>query len=135
MAVLRLTFPQWQGGVNPNYVFGSELLAAIAPQDSSAESVVIQVDKNYDKSIERLDGVDCGASLLTQMQKAREVLDIRRPDKVIVFGGDCAVTQVPFDYLHGKYGDEIGILWLDAHPDCSTTRKSQHIYMRWFWGI
>ncbi len=28
---LRMVFPQWQGGINPNYVFGSELLAYIAP--------------------------------------------------------------------------------------------------------
>lgn len=27
---LRMIFPQWQGGINPNYVFGSELLAYIA---------------------------------------------------------------------------------------------------------
>ena len=52
----------------------------------------------------------------------------KQPDKVIVFGGDCAVTQVPFDYLSGKYGNKIGLLWLDAHPDCSTVKESSHLH-------
>ena len=29
------------------------------------------------------------------------------------------VSQAPFDYLHGKYND-LGIIWIDAHPDVST---------------
>ena len=34
---LRLTYPQWQGGVNPNYVFGADLIAAIAPSSTTDE--------------------------------------------------------------------------------------------------
>ena len=29
---LRLTFPEWQGGVNPNYYMGSRLLTWLAPE-------------------------------------------------------------------------------------------------------
>ena len=35
MKTIRLDIPQWQGGNNPNYVFGSELLSIIVPQVSS----------------------------------------------------------------------------------------------------
>lgn len=42
------------------------------------------------------------------------------PDRIITLGGDCLVSQAPFDYLHGKYGEELGIIWIDAHPDIST---------------
>lgn len=121
---LRLTFPQWQGGMNPDYVFGSELLAAIAPPSISAENAVIKVNKDFGSQYLKHDGIDCGAVLLEQAKEAEKILEERQPDKVIVFGGDCSVRQVPFDYLKGKYGEEIGLLWLDAHPDCSTTNAS-----------
>lgn len=29
------------------------------------------------------------------------------------------VSQAPFDYLNQKYGDELGIVWIDTHPDIS----------------
>lgn len=62
------------------------------------------------------------------MQKTRAVLEEKQPDRVIVFGGDCSATQIPFDYLREKYGDKIGILWLDAHPDFSSPKTSSHLH-------
>lgn len=44
-----------------------------------------------------------------------------QPDKIITIGGNCMVSQAPFDYLHGKYGN-LGLIWIDAHPDVSTTK-------------
>lgn len=128
MATLRIKYPQWQGGMNPNYVFGSELLAAVAPPSSVDETVEIAVDTEFHNDIIQKDGIDCGEALLYQMKKAWEVLEEKNPDKVIVFGGDCAVTQVPFDYLNQKYKNKIGILWLDAHPDCATVKESTHLH-------
>lgn len=124
---LRLTYPQWQGGMNPDYVFGAELLELIAPPGSSAERAVISVNRDFHLQ-QQTDGVDCGTMLLEQAREAERILQEKQPDRVIVFGGDCAVTQVPFDYLSGIYGDEIGLLWLDAHPDCSTVRESPHLH-------
>lgn len=43
----------------------------------------------------------------------------RNPDKVVTVGGNCMVSLAPFDYLHGKY-ENVGIVWIDAHPDVST---------------
>ena len=125
---LRLTFPQWQGGMDPDYVFGAELLAAIAPPSMSAENAVIKVNEDFYSQHLKHDEVDCGAMLLEQAKETEKTLAERQPDKVIVFGGDCSVTQIPFDYLKGRYGDEIGLLWLDAHPDCSTTKESAHLH-------
>lgn len=128
MATLRLKIPQWQGGVNPNYVFGAELLAAIVPPNKNDETVEIQIDKNFDNPIRQMDGIDYGQELQKQMQETWQVLDRKSPDKVIVLGGDCAVSQVPFDYLSGRYGEKLGILWLDAHPDCADTSNSTHLH-------
>ena len=125
---LRLTYPQWQGGMNPNYIFGAELLERIAPPSLTAEHATVTVNKEFNLKASKLDGIDCGLSLLEQEEQAEKILQENQSDKVIVFGGDCAVTQVPFDYLSGKYGNKIGLLWLDAHPDCSTVKESSHLH-------
>ena len=125
---LRLTYPQWQGGVNPNYVFGADLIAAIAPSSTTDEYITIEVNKDFDAPFQSVDGVDLGGALLSQMKKARQILENKQPDRLIVFGGDCSVTQVPFDYLSGKYGTKIGILWLDAHPDISSLETTSHLH-------
>ena len=125
---IRLVYPQWQGGVNPDYVFGSKLLAFLAPPNSRDETVEIAVNQDFSVPLELVDGVDGGDILLRQMDEVSRVLNEKDPDRVIVFGGDCAVSQRPFDYLHGKYGEKMGIIWLDAHPDISTTEDSSHLH-------
>lgn len=125
---IRLLYPQWQGGVNPDYVFGSRLLAFLAPDNGRDEMVEIPVDLNVSSPLKQVDGVDGGDVLLQQMEDTTKILYERNPDRVIVFGGDCAVSQRPFDYLHGKYGEKLGIIWLDAHPDISTVEHSSHLH-------
>ena len=125
---LRMIFPQWQGGINPNYVFGSELLAYIAPPSTKDETVEIKVDRNFNADLSSTDGIDAGDRLIVQMAEAERILNDRQPDKVIIFGGDCSITQVPFDYLKSKYTDKLGILWLDAHPDVAGPKDSSHLH-------
>lgn len=64
---LRMVFPQWQGGVNSDYVFGSELLSHIAPPSTSDETVEIKVDRNFDDDLLVVEGVDAGNMLIKQM--------------------------------------------------------------------
>ena len=53
------------------------------------------------------------------VQDAQRKLAAENPDKVVTVGGNCMVSLAPFDYLHGKY-ENVGIVWIDAHPDVST---------------
>lgn len=57
--------------------------------------------------------------VIDNVKNASKILQEESPDKVITLGGNCMVSQAPFDYLHQKYGDDLGILWIDAHPDIS----------------
>ena len=125
---IRLCCPQWQGGVNPDYVFGAELLSVIAPPSTKDETIVVPVARNFSDPLQTVEGIDWGGALLSQMNSVRQTLEEQQPDHLIVFGGDCSVTQVPFDYLSGKYGADIGILWLDAHPDISSPETSSHLH-------
>ena len=124
---LRIKYPQWHGGVNPNYVLGSNLLSVIAPPNPKDEEVEIPIDSNFSKT-EKLDGIECGESLLNELNHAYKILNEKSPTHVIVFGGDCSVSQAPFDYLKGKYGENIGIIWFDAHPDVSGPKDSSHLH-------
>ena len=57
---------------------------------------------------------------------AAKVLKEELPDRIITFGGTCLVSQAPFDYLHSKYGKELGVIWIDSHPDISTPNEYYH---------
>ena len=125
---LRMTIPQWQGGVNPNYVFGAEMLKCLAPPSADHDSVTVAVERNFSSPLQKVDGVDGGDVLMKQMLEEWKILRDKKPAKIIVFGGDCAVTQVPFDYLSGIYGNKLGMIWLDAHPDISDANSSSHLH-------
>lgn len=126
---LRLVFPQWQGGNNPNYVFGSELLSHIVPQSNKAETIRVTVEKDFSQELPLENGVIGESGLLEQLAEAERILAEKAPEKVITLGGDCSISQAPFDYLHGRYPESLGILWLDAHSDMSTIKDSTRAHM------
>lgn len=57
---------------------------------------------------------------------AKVILEEEGPNKIITLGGSCIVSQAPFDYLRGLYGDRLGVIWIDAHPDVSTPAMFNH---------
>lgn len=125
---LRLLLPQWQGGMNPNYVLGAQLLEVIAPPSETDELVTIEVSNDFEAGLQRKHGVDRFAQLQKQVVETFTILKEKDPDKIITFGGDCAVSQAPFAYLAEKYGDKLGVLWVDAHPDISDVKDSSHLH-------
>lgn len=118
---LRLVMPQWQGGDNPNAYLGSQLLAWLAPE-SDWPTVEVPVPAPDGAPAKIDNGVCHRAALMRQLQAATELLETHRPDKVVVFGGDCLVDQAPFAYLNQRYDGKLGVLWLDAHPDVKTPK-------------
>ena len=118
---LRLVYPQWQGGINPNYAIGSEILSLVIPKGgNSSATLEVPVEKDLTKEGTVQNGIYEESALLNQLQCAYNILQTKDPDKVITIGGDCSVSQPAFDYLHGKYPDKTCIIWLDAHPDISS---------------
>lgn len=123
---LRLLMPQWQGGNNPAYSFGAKLLAWLAPTRDNILQVEVPVVPYSNTKLSTENGVVGQSVLLQQLQDAKEIIDQYQPEKVIVFGGDCLVSQAPFSYLNEKYNGNLGVLWLDAHPDISTPEMYYH---------
>lgn len=123
---LRLLMPQWQGGNNPAYSFGAKLLAWLAPTSENIPQVEVPIIPYCNMELPTEDGVVGRSVLLQQLQSARQIIEEYQPGKIIVFGGDCLVSQAPFAYLNEKYNGNLGVLWLDAHPDISTPQMFYH---------
>ncbi|MFF2910787.1 arginase family protein [Paenibacillus sp. NPDC057934] len=113
---IRLLMPQWQGGNNPNYSFGAELLAWLAP-DNDQPLIHVPVQAYAGTPLENENGVYGRKQLLEQLEAAHHILDAYKPDRIVMFGGDCLVEQAPFAYLNERYNGELGLIWIDAHSD------------------
>ena len=122
---LRIVLPQWQGGMNQNYRIGSKILEAIVPESSQTPTLHIPVSNAAETENEK---IDAEKTLLKQMQVTFDTLQLKQPKRVITLGGDCSISEAPFDYLHGQYPDNFGMIWLDAHPDISDPKTSHHIH-------
>lgn len=123
MTTLRLIMPQWQGGNNPNYAFGSELLAWLAPKSETAKEVRVPINEQSTLQLE--DGIIGRQAVTEQLLSVKQILANEKPERVIMLGGDCLVEQAPIDYLNGLY-DDLGVLWIDAHPDSSSPKTTHH---------
>nr|WP_287859527.1 arginase family protein [Klebsiella sp.] len=122
---LRLIFPQWQGGNNAPYYFGSQLLAWLAPA-SKGSVAEVAVTPPSDKPLVNENGIVGRRQVVAQLHDAQEKIAAHRPQTIVTLGGDCLVSLAPFAYLTEKYGDKLGILWIDSHPDVMTPAQYPH---------
>ncbi|WP_312115726.1 arginase family protein [Brevibacillus reuszeri] len=113
---IRLLMPQWQGGNNPNYSFGAELLAWLAP-DNDQPLIHVPVQAYDGTPLENENGTYGRKQLLEQLEAAQHIIYAHKPDRIVMFGGDCLVEQAPFAYLNERYAGELGLVWIDAHSD------------------
>ncbi|MBK0035130.1 arginase family protein [Erwinia sp. S43] len=124
--LLRMVLPQWQGGNNPVYELGAELLAWLVPS-SSAPTVQIPLVREPGP-LRNEQGVMGRHQLLGQLDAAWAAIHSHRPGKIVMLGGDCLVDLAPFAWLSEVYGDKFGILWIDSHPDVMTPAQFEHAH-------
>lgn len=114
--VLRLNLPQWQGGDRPPYRIGGRVLAALAPEARGPEETVpVPSATDTERPLEH--GILSRHALLRQAAAALAVIDRYTPEAIVTLGGDCHIDFAPITYLSEKYGDDLAVLWVDAHPD------------------
>ncbi|NMP59887.1 arginase family protein [Enterococcus mundtii] len=116
---LRLLAADWQGGDKPEYYFGAELLSWLAPKNRNQKEVRVPIDHPNNTPLLKNNGVFAQKVVKENVQKSKRIIEEEQPEKIITLGGTCLVSQAPFDYLKGKYKDELGVIWIDAHPDIS----------------
>jgi arginase len=128
---LRLVWPQWQGAspdvvtaLTPElpfrdaqlgYHLGSALLQMIAPP-ADGPVAVVPVDTDQER-LTTTDGVFARDVVLGQLQAALALIAEQDPDRIVTLGGECSASVAPFSYLADKYGDDLAVVWVDAHPD------------------
>lgn len=121
MKTIRLLYPDYVSGGLETYYFGAKLLAHILPENENQPLLEVKFAPPDGKERNVTDGIYAKDELVAGIRKAADVIEAAKPDKIITIGGNCIVSQAPFDYLHGVY-DNVGIVWIDAHPDVSTTK-------------
>lgn len=128
MKAIRLIYPQWQGGniarwipnipsddASRGYYLGAMLLNFLAPETAN-ETFEVPVSTDISESIEK-NGVLDHDIIKEQAKAALDTLRIANPDRVVTLGGECSVSAPVFTYLADKYGGDVAIVWVDAHPD------------------
>ncbi|MDO5611683.1 MAG: arginase family protein [Paracoccus sp. (in: a-proteobacteria)] len=125
--VLRLNMPQWQGGDEPAYRFGAELLRWLAPPHHGPEETIAVAGADGGAApIDR--GIKWRDALLAQARAAGGAIGRHQPDRIVTLGGDCLVDLAPMAWLRRRYGDGLGVLWLDAHPDVMSAAEFSHAH-------
>ena len=125
---LRLLMPQWQGGDVPNaYPLGARLTQWLAPKTDAVKVEVPTIEPDGSPRTEQ-DGIVERRNLMRQLHSAQDIINAYSPERVVVFGGDCLVEQGPISYLNKRYEGELGVLWMDAHPDVTTPKEFNHAH-------
>ena len=104
---------QWQGSASekaPLLAPGALRTAGLLRADAV---VMVPIGQG---SGEIVDGVRDREVLIENFQAIGEKL-AGIDDFVLTVGGDCAVDIAPIVAARQRYGDELTVLWIDAHPD------------------
>ncbi|AYM14799.1 MULTISPECIES: arginase family protein [Agrobacterium] len=124
---LRLNLPQWQGGDHPGYYVGARVLAAIAPDPlGPVETIAVVRPNDQDRPVDK--GIKSRSALLDNLNAARAAIARHDPDAIVTLGGDCLVNLAPTAHLSERYGDELAVIWVDAHPDVMTAAQFSHAH-------
>lgn len=131
---LRLLWPQWQGATKDNvaalvpevpladarhgYAVGTRVLSAVLPaHDGPVATVPVATD---DRGLDTHDGVEAKQVVLEQLRAALNLITAHGADRIVTLGGECSVSVAPFTALAQRYGDDLAVVWIDAHPDVGT---------------
>jgi len=123
MKTIRLLYPDYLSGGLETYYFGANLLAHILPANEKQPLLKVEITPPNGQQYEVTDGIYAKNAVIEGIKKANMVIETAKPDKIITIGGNCIVSQAPFDYLHGIY-ENTGIIWIDTHPDVSTSKDN-----------
>lgn len=119
---LNLVIPQWQGGGQDlSTYYGAFALAENYLSDGSYREVFITRGDISPVS----HGVLGYGEILMQLRKAGKLLEEERPSSVFTVGGGCDADIPCIAYLSGIYGEDMTVVYMDAHGDLNTPQSSE----------
>ncbi|MER7795578.1 arginase family protein [Streptomyces sp. NPDC097640] len=116
-----LVIPQWQGSAarNPQrLVEGAHRLGALLP---AARRTVVEIDPGPGQY---LDGVRHLDVLARSLEATRAALSRSGDDTLLAVGGDCGIELAPVARAVARHGDDLAVVWFDAHADLNTPDAS-----------
>lgn len=132
-STLRLAWPQYQGATRENivqlvpeigqaharkgYAVGSRVRDAVLPEHHGPTAVVPMPDTGDEGMT---NGIESRGTVMESLKNALELIREHDADRILTLGGECSVSVAPFAALAEKYGDDLAVLWVDAHPDVDT---------------
>lgn len=103
MKTIRLLYPDWVSGGLETYHFGANLLQHILPFNPNQPLVKVDIPAPDGRQREVQDGIAGKDEVLAGIRAAQAAIEKEAPLRIITIGGNCLVSQAPFDYLHGLY--------------------------------
>lgn len=102
--------------VGRGYCLGAQLLNFLVPACNNQETYTVPVSLGpCERTV--TDGVMDRDIIAAQTAAALDILKVAAPDRIVTLGGECSASVVPFTYLTDRYGDDVAVIWIDAHPD------------------
>ncbi|MCK7622803.1 arginase family protein [Streptomyces sp. RS10V-4] len=117
-----LVVPQWQGSAagDPHLLAeGAHRLAALLP---AARRTVVPVGARPGRTAGRVRHLDVLAEALRATQAALD--DWADTEVLRTAGGDCGSELGPVSRAVARHGDELAVVWFDAHADLNTPQSS-----------
>ncbi len=117
----RILNPEWQGCGRSTDVAGGARALAAAWWTAAPDLTVEAPPEEHLPLVDGVTGLDSIATRLTGTLKA---LRTAAPDRVTMVGGTCGTELAPVAWCHERYGDDLAVVWLDAHADLNTPASS-----------
>jgi arginase len=111
-----LETPQWQGSSSPRARLLKDGAARLAAHLPSARRVPVA-----DHTSAESGGVHSLEVLRDNLSATRTALDT---SPTIVVGGDCGIELAPIERASRVHGDQLTVVWFDAHGDLNTPETS-----------
>ena len=122
MKDITLVFPQWQGSIDNEALYKGALVLA---DGINGLPSVQQVPTAPFRELEAGGDIAGKDDIIKQLQEAVRTLEREQSDRVLLLGGDCSTETGPVSWMARKHGENLALIWFDAHPDLNTPASSK----------
>jgi arginase len=114
-----LIIPQWQGAGEENSIPASGAHVRRAYFQDYKDRVELNLEPSGTKA-----GIRHYDSILENARSIKRLLREDDPDTILLIGGECSTELMPISFLRRKYGEDLAVLWFDAHADLNASAES-----------
>jgi arginase len=98
------------------YAVGARVLEALLPpHDGPTEVVPVPATEQPSRG-----GIESREAVRESLEAAQAAIARHDVEGILTLGGECSVSVAPFSALAERYGEDLAVVWIDAHPDADT---------------